>query len=69
MDKFGFGTPMCLGDMHNLINVLFTAFSSPLYIPLLKSHNFVYVYFPSIEQVPFCRQLVVLSPDMLHEIL
>ena len=67
MDKFGFGTPMGLGDMHNLINVLFTAFSSPL--PLLKNHNFVYVYFPSIEQVPFCRKLVVLSPDMLHEIL
>ena len=59
---------MGLGDMHNLINVhvLFTAFSSPL--PLLNSHNFVCVYFPSIEQVPFCRQLVVLSPDMLHEI-
>ena len=31
------------------------------------SHNFDYVYSPSIEQVPVYRQLVVLSPDMSHD--
>ena len=55
---------MGLGDTHN--KRTFTAFSLPL--PLLNSLNFDYVYFLSIEQVPFCRQLVVLSPDMLREI-